>query len=103
MQKQPKILETKIGEKVFEQDGKLVVQEKHDFSIVAERAKALASSGLTGGGDNRLVGLVPMKLWHEWAKKWGVKPSDTKAMREVVARELADRDNAQFRVWGGTF
>lgn len=96
---------TKIKEKLHydEAEKKVVVEQQHDFSAVAEKAKALKSAGLTGGSDNRLVGLVPMKMWHEWAKKWGVEPGDTQAMREVVARELNDSDNVHLRVWEGQF
>ena len=97
---------TKINERVHwdDNDKKMVVQEQHDFTPVMERAKSLKSAGLDGlGNDNKLVGLVPMKMWHEWAKKWGVNPGDSAAMREVVARELQDRDNAHLRVWEGTF
>lgn len=94
---------TKIKEQVFEDDGKLIVQETHDFNPVMDRAKALKSAGRDALGESKLVGLVPMKMWHEWAKKWGVSPSDNAAMREVVARELADRDNAHLRVWEGKY
>lgn len=97
---------TKISEKLIwdETEKKMVVQESHNFQAVAEKAKALKSAGAGDlGRDNKLVGLVPMKMWHEWAKKWGVSPSDTQAMREVVARELQSSDNSHLRVWGGTF
>lgn len=97
---------TKIAETMTwdETEQKMVVKETHNFQAVAEKAKALKSAGVGDlGKDNKLVGLVPMKMWHEWAKKWGVKPSDTAAMKDVVARELQDRDNAHLRVWDGTF
>jgi hypothetical protein len=44
-----------------------------------------------------------MKVWAEWAKKWGVNPNDAAAMREVVARELNSSDNAHLRVWEGRY
>lgn len=93
----------KLKEEVFEEDGKLIVKETHDWSPVVEKAKALKSAGLDGNSESKLVGLVPMKMWAEWAKKWGVNPNDAKAMREVVARELMDSDNAHLRVWEGKF
>jgi hypothetical protein len=92
---------TKISERIFEDEGKLIVQETHDFTPVLEKAKALRSAGADGLGESKLVGLVPMKLWAEWAKKWGVNPNDSHAMREVVARELNDSNNAHLRVWEG--
>ena len=97
---------TKISEKLIwdESEQKMVVQETHNFQAVAEKAKALKSAGAGDlGSDNRLVGLVPMKMWHEWAKKWGVKPGDTQAMKEVLKKELLNSDNSQFRVWDGTY
>jgi hypothetical protein len=94
---------SKIAERMFEEDGKIIVQQTHDFSPVLERAKALKSAGADSFGESKLVGLVPMKVWAEWAKKWGVNPNDTAAMREVVARELNSSDNAHLRVWEGRY
>lgn len=95
---------TKISETLHydEQTNQIIKQEVHDFTPVLEKAKSLRSAGLDGlGKDNKLVGLIPMKMWHEWAKKWGVSPSDTAAMRDVVLREMMDSDNAHLRVWEG--
>lgn len=96
---------TKINETIHydESDDRIIVQQTHDFTPVMEKAKALKSAGLDGMGESKLVGLVPMKMWHEWAKKWGVNPGDSKAMREVVARELNSSDNAHLRVWEGKY
>ena len=83
---------------------KMIVQETHDFTPIVEKAKSLKSLGLDNfGNDNKLVGVVPAKMFAMWAKKWGVSMSDHKAMEDVVARELMDPDNSQLRVWGGTF
>jgi hypothetical protein len=97
---------TKINEKIHWDDkaGKMIVQETHDFTPAMERAKSLKSLGLDNfGNDNKLVGVVPAKMFAIWAKKWGVSMSDQKAMEEVVARELMDRDNSHLRVWDGNF
>jgi hypothetical protein len=94
---------SKIAERMFEEDGKIIVQQTHDFSPVLERAKALKSAGADSFGESKLVGLVPMKVWAEWAKKWGVNPNDTAAMREVVAREMNSSDNAHLRVSEGRY
>jgi hypothetical protein len=94
---------SKISEKMFEEDGKIIVQQKHDFSPVLERAKALKSAGAGHLGESKLVGLIPMKLWAEWAKKWGVNANDAAAMRDVVACEMNDSDNAHLRVWEGRY
>ena len=93
---------TKTHETVIWDDmaGKMIVKETHDFTPVVERAKTLKSDF---GSDNKLVGVVPAKMFAIWAKKWGVNMADSKAMEEVVARELMDPDNSQLRVWDGTF
>jgi hypothetical protein len=93
----------KIAERVFLDEDKLIVQETHDFNPTLEMAGRLRGDGAGHLGESKLVGLVPMKMWAEWAKKWGVNPNDAPAMREVVARELADSDNAHLRVWGGKY
>lgn len=95
----------KLSEKIHwdNNDRTMIVQETHDFTPVLERAKALRSAGKTDFGENKLVGVVPMAMWAEWAKKHGVKPSDTEAMKEVVAREMNDSDNAHLRVWEGRY
>ena len=93
----------KIKEQVTLEDDKLIVKQTHDWNPVLERAKALKSAGMDSAGESKLVGLVPMKMWAEWAKKWGVNPNDTTAMREVVARELNNSDNSHLRVWEGKY
>lgn len=97
---------TKISEKVHwdNNDKTMVVQETHDFTPILNQTQALRSAGVDGlGKDNKLVARVPMAMMKIWAKKWGVSMSDTKAMQEVLKKELLNSENSQFRVWGGTF
>ena len=95
---------TKIAEKWFDQDGKLVIQEAHDFQRVLDRNQAMRSAQLDQfGGENKLVANVPKKMLHEWAKKWGVKMHDARAMADVIAKELNDSNNAHLRVWEGRY
>jgi hypothetical protein len=97
---------TKTKETILWDDmaGKMIVQETHNFTPVVERAKTLKSHGRDNfGSDNKLVGVVPAKMFAMWAKKWGVNMSDSKAMEDVIAKELMDPDNSQFRVWEGRF
>ena len=93
----------KIGQEVLWDDNRLIVKETHDFTPVLDRAAAMRSAGMTDFGESKLVGLIPMKLWAEWAKKWGVRPDDKEAMKDVLAREMHNPDNAHFRVWGGRY
>jgi len=96
---------TKLNEKMHydEDNDKIIIEQKHDYTPILNQAAQLRSDGKTDFGESKLVGVIPMKMWAEWAKKWGVKPSDTNGMKDVVARELADPDNAAFRVWGGKY
>ena len=93
----------KISEKMTVDGDHLVIKQTHDFTPVLDRAKSLRGDGLTAFGESKLVGLIPLKLWAEWAKKWGVSPSDRAAMREVVTKEMNNADNAHLRVWKGKY
>lgn len=94
---------TKIAEKVFEDDGRLIVQETHDFTPIIEKAKTLSRETDGSFGESKLVGMIPMKLWAEWAKEAGVSAADQGAMREIVARKMNDPDYAHLRVWQGKY
>ncbi len=93
----------KLAEEAFLEDGRLIVKETHDFNPVLDRAAKLRSHGMENYGESKLAAVIPMAMWADWARKWGVKPDDTEAMKDVVARELMNPDNAHFRVWGGRF
>jgi hypothetical protein len=93
----------KIKEQITFQDDKLIVKQTHDWNPILQKAKMLKDAGAENAGESKLVGLVPMKMWAEWAKKWGVNPNDANAMREVVARELNNSDNSHLRVWEGKY
>lgn len=92
---------SKIGQEVHLDESKLIIKETHDFNPILNKAAALRSSGAENFGESKLVGVIPMKLWAEWAKKWGVRADDKEAMRDVLLREMNNPDNAHFRVWGG--
>jgi hypothetical protein len=94
---------TKVSERVFEDEGKLIVHQQHDFSPVVERAKTLSRETDGSFGESKLVGLIPMKMWAEWAKEAGVSAADHGAMREIVARKMNDPDFANLRVWQGKY
>lgn len=92
----------KLAERAFIQDGKLVIQQTHDFNPTLEAAKALRNNGGESMGDSKLVGLVPMKLWAMWAKEAGVRVDDP-AMKDVVKRKMMDSDFGGLRVWEGRY
>lgn len=91
----------KLSETMTFEDGKVIVQQTHDFTPIAEKSKAMQSAGLGRMGESMLVANIPMKMWAEWAKKHGVRVDDQGAMKEVVHKELMNPDNASFRVWNG--
>lgn len=91
----------KLSETMTFEDGKVIVQQTHDFTPIAEKSKAMQSAGLGRMGESMLVANIPMKMWAEWAKKHGVRVDDHGAMKEVVHKELMNPDNASFRVWNG--
>jgi len=93
---------SKIAERVLTDEGKVIVQEVHDFNPVLHQARQLRD--LHGGvqGENRLVANVPLKLVYEWAKEAGLAFDDP-ALKDVVLRKVQDPAYSQFRVWGGTF
>lgn len=93
----------KLREEMKVDGDHLVIKQTHDFTPILDRAKQLREIGAAKFGESRLVGVIPMKLWAEWAKKWGVNAGDHAAMREVVAKEMNNSDNAHFRVWQGKY
>ena len=94
---------TKIAERMFVDEGKLVIQETHDFTPVVEKAKILNRHGMDTMGDSKLVALIPDEMVNQWLKEAGVKWSDRKGVEDVLARKLNDPDFSHFRVWEGRF
>lgn len=93
----------KIAERVLIEDGKLHVLQTHNFNPTLRMAEKLRSAEAGRLGDSRCVGLLPMKLWAEWAKEAGVSPGDTHAMKEVVRRKMNSGEFAKLRVWEGSY
>jgi hypothetical protein len=77
---------TKISERVLTDDGKLIIHQQHNYQAVADKAGHLRSAGLVGNKESKLVGVIPVKMWTEWAKKWGVKPNDHEAMKSMSSQ-----------------
>lgn len=91
----------KLSEQVKFEDERMVVQQTHDWTPIADLSRSMQSAGAWNFGESRLVANIPMKLWAEWAKRHGVRADDHGAMREVLHKELMNPDNAAFRVWDG--
>lgn len=100
-----------VNEKVFEDDGKLIIQKSHDFTPVLKQMEQIRQQGIigmegdtTGKGDARFIGRIPTALAEQWCKEAGVKWSDTHARGEVIKRKILSGDFDAFRSdWKGTY
>lgn len=91
----------KIGEKYFEQDGKLITQETYDPNPVLREVKHLRHQREAGGpqithGDH--VARFPLWLIEMEAKARGIRWDDREAMQQMVTSLVTDRDFRAFRV-----
>lgn len=90
----------RLGQRFLDGEGDTFqIHQVHDYTGVAEAAKALRSER-PQTGDNRLVARIPAKAFSEYLKRHGVKHDDP-AAEDLMARFLTERDYAQFRVWEG--
>lgn len=100
----------KIGEKTYEDDGKLIIQKTHDFTPVLKQMEQIRSSGIQNMGDgmnnadNRFVGRIPLALIEMWCKEAGVKWDDVHARAEVVKKKILSGEFDKFRSdWKGSY
>jgi len=94
----------KTQQRILDQDGKIIIHQRHDVTGMLGLTAAMRNESRGDlGKENKLAANVPMKLFYEWAKKWGVNYNDSDAMQDVLARELNDSNNAHLRVWTGDF
>ena len=100
----------KIGEKAYEDDGKLIIQKTHDFNPVLKQMEQIRSAGIKNMGDgpdnaeNRFVGRIPLALIEQWCKEAGIKWDDTHARAEVVKRKILSGEFDKFRSdWKGSY
>lgn len=96
----------KLAEKWFEQDGKVVQQQTHDFNPTLELNQQLRSADAQGFGDNKLVGVVDTGMIGMWAKEAGIKGSDPdywEKMKSIIKVKMLDGDFAKLRVWEGSY
>lgn len=90
----------KLRERVFAEDGKIIVQETYDAEPAIERVKMLREApGKPVEGV--CIGSVPLWLLEMWCKEDGVRWDDVHARREVMKKRLANGDFAKLRVDGG--
>ncbi len=94
----------KIGERHWEDDGKLIIEETHDFNPILDSAEVLPDQRDLGGpqiADGKHVARLPMKLVAEKARERGVAWNDHEGMQKVVQEMIQSNEYAHFRIWGG--
>jgi|SRR6056297_2784748 len=88
----------KLGEKWFEQDGKVIHQRTFDAEAPMRAAKKIRDRREKEGArlkDTEEIGVVPGWLWSAWIKEAGVRPDDHEAVRQVVQRKLMSGEYAK--------
>lgn len=101
----------KIGEKAYEEDGKLIIKKSHDFTPVIEQMKEMRRNGVIGmdgaqttASDTRFIGRIPLALLEQWCKEAGVKWEDTEARGDILKRKILSGDFDAFRSdWKGNY
>lgn len=93
----------KLGERYFDDDGKLIIVEQHDPTQTLEQVAQMKSAGHVGFSENRHVGRVPFFLLEQWIDEAGVRFDDQDAVKEVLHKKLLSGDFDALRPWTGTF
>lgn len=90
-----------VTERMFEEDGKLVVSRHQEVEALLDENKALADVAPSAHGDAafRLVGRIPLVVAEQWAAECG-EAIGTQGFADYVRRKLADGDFARLRVKG---
>jgi len=95
---------TKIKEKYFFEDDKLVVKQTYDASYMLNDAKqAREVTENSFASDYKHVGNVDLALLNIWLKEAGVKWTDTQAVKDVLKRKLMSNEYSDLRVWEGNY
>lgn len=90
-----------VSERMFEQDGKLIVRRHQDVQSLLDENHELSTIAPSAHGDAkfRLAGRIPLVVAEQWSTECG-EAIGTKAFAEYVRRKLADGDFAKLRVKG---
>lgn len=87
---------TKLFEKWFEDDGKVVHQRCFDPNPALDEVKRVADAGAHIFGESEEIGRIPGWLVTQWLQEAGVKWDDP-AADDVIERKLMSGDYALFR------
>lgn len=94
----------KIGERMFDDDGKIIVQKTYDLEPVLEQNAKLRSVDNPGvWGESRHVASLPGWLVFQWMKEAGIHVNDTAARDEMLKKKLLSGEFSKLRIWEGTY
>lgn len=90
-----------VTERMYEQDGKLIVRRHQDVQSLLDDNKELATVAPSAHGDAkfRLAGRIPLVVAEQWSAECG-EAIGTQGFAAYVRRKLADGDFAKLRVKG---
>lgn len=90
-------------DRIFKQDGKLVIHKQTDPNASLESVKLAKEAPSTPMADTWHVGRIDLHVLEQWVQEAGVKFDDRAAVAEIIKKKLLDGDNAAFRVKEGQF
>lgn len=90
-----------VNERMFEQDGKLIVRRHQDVQSLLDENHELSTFAPSAHGDAkfRLAGRIPLVIAEQWSAECG-EAIGTQGFAQYVRRKLADGDFAKLRVKG---
>mgnify|MGYP000900055755 CR=1 FL=1 len=96
-----KVNEYGVMERMYEQDGKLIVNRQQDVEALIEQNKIEAEIAPSMHGDAavRKVGSIPFVVAEEWSRECGAGIG-TKEFALYCKKKLMDGDFAAFRIKG---
>lgn len=90
-----------VRERMFEEDGKLIIRRHQEVEALLDDNKALAEIAPSMHGDAafRLAGRIPLVVAEQWSAECG-EAIGTQGFAEYVKKKLANGDFARLRVKG---
>lgn len=93
----------KIGERLFDDDGRVIHRTTYDPNPALEKARVLRGRGGDQfGSDSKMIGIVPATMVTQWLREAGVRWDDP-AAEDVINRKLQSGEYSKLRVWEGKY
>lgn len=97
-------MSSKISEQWIQEDDRIIVKKTHDADILFEDVEyAKVAMGDQRGAESKLVGFIDPAFMFAEAKRRGIQPHDTDAIKEMVKKMMMDGEFSKLRVWEGTY